>query len=333
LNEIVPVQNIGPLDQHPAAVYIAGLPSVGSRRKIREALNEIARILGAQPLTRAVERSNGKIRAEDWTCLAIPWHELRYQHTAAIRAQLMARYSAATTNRILSALRGTLKEAWRLGLMPAEAYQAAVDLKPIPGETVPAGRSLTAGEIAALLGACEADPGPAGARDAAMIALTYGAGLRREEVARLDLADYDAGAGRLLIHGKRNKQRTSYLENGAAAALADWLDVRGQQPGPLFWPINKGGKLTPARMSDQSVYKILAKRGAEAGIERFSPHDLRRTLISDMLEAGADISTVANVVGHASTDTTRRYDRRGERAKQKAAGLIHIPYKRRKAQT
>ena len=187
-------------------------------------------------------------------------------------------YSPATANRMLSAIRGTLEQAWLLGQMSAEDYHRAAHLKPIIGETVPAGRALSSEEISALLQDCIDDPRPIGRRDAAVIAVMYSGGLRRAEVAKLDLSDYDEENKKLKVNGKRSKQRTVYLADGAVAALRDWLKVRGNESGPLFVAINRGNNLVPGKpMTPQGIYYLLKSRAKRAGVKSFSPHDFRRT--------------------------------------------------------
>lgn len=305
-----------PLDQQPAAVYVASLAD-GSRRTMSAALNAIAGML-----------TNGTADA-----LAIPWGALQFQHTAAIRAQLAEKYSAATANKMLSALRGALKAARDLGQMDSDQYTRAANLKAIQGETLPKGRALAGGEIAALMEACSQDPTADGARDAAIIAIMRAGGLRRAEVCALHLSDLnptEAGTA-LHVQGKRNKQREIPLAQGALDAVNDWLAIRGTAPGALFHPITKGGTIERRPMTPQALYDVLTKRAREAKIKNLSPHDFRRTFVSDLLDKGADIATVQKLAGHATVNTTARYDRRGEAAKRKAVDLLHVPYRRREA--
>ncbi len=144
------------------------------------------------------------------------------------------------------------------------------------------------------------DASPAGLRDGAMFGLLYGAGLRRAELSALDRSDYsvdgDENASLTVQHGKGNKRRLIPLTDGALDALRDWLSVRGDEPGPLFVPVNRGGRLILGqRMTPQAVYNMLVKRAEQAGVKGFSPHDLRRTFISDLLDEGADIRDGAEV--------------------------------------
>jgi site-specific recombinase XerD len=304
-----------PAARNPAIVYLAGL-SAGSRRTMRQALDVIAAIL----------------TAEQYDHRSLPWGSLRFQHTQAVRAVLMDRYSPATANKMLSALRQVLHVAWSLEYMSAEEYQRAIDLKTVVGERpeAAAGRALSYGEWMGLLSVCIADQSSAGARDAALIALLKVTGLRRAEVAGLALSNFDEATHTLLVTGKRNKVRTIPLEDrGALDALADWLYFRGSQPGPLFLRIRKGGQVLRTGLTDQGIYHILRKRGVQAGAAAFTPHDLRRTFAGDLLDAGADLSTVQKLMGHAQANTTARYDRRGERAKRSAVQKLHVPYQRR----
>jgi site-specific recombinase XerD len=300
-----------PADRHPAAVYLARL-APGSRRTMLDALNTIAELL-----------TSGRCNAQ-----TLDWSAVRYQHSQAVRAALAERYAAANTNKHLAALRGVLREAWRLGLVGAEDYHRAGDIPAVKGSTLPRGRALNVGELRALFAVCSADKTPAGARDAAMLAVLYGAGLRRSEAVALDLGDYDAETGALTIRGgKGNKDRIAFATNGSALALAAYLRHRGDAPGPLFVPVLRGGKiLCVDRLTGQAARFMLLRRAQQAGVAAFSPHDLRRTFVGDLLDAGADISTVQQLAGHSNVQTTARYDRRPERTRRKAAELLHVPF-------
>lgn len=96
--------------------------------------------------------------------------------------------------------------------------------------------------------------------------------------------------------GKGRKDRITYVERGAADAIADWLYFRDEVPGPLFTRIDKGDRLTHARLTPQAVYYILGVRCEEADVDPLSPHDFRRTFVSDLLDAGVDLATVSRPV-------------------------------------
>jgi site-specific recombinase XerD len=256
------------------------------------------------------------------TAAELPWPRLRYEHTSAVRAALVTRYAPATVNQALAALRGVLREAARLGLLSAEDLARACDLKPAKGSRLPAGRALEPAELRQLLDACDLDTA-GGARDAALLALAYNCGMRRAELVALDLAHYDAAKRQLRVLGKGNKERPAYV-TAAAEALDRWLARRGCAPGPLFLPVNSAERIGARRLTDQAVLYLLGRLAERAGVATFSPHDIRRTFIGDLLDLGADISVVQQLAGHALVTTTQRYDRRGEAAKKKAARLLRL---------
>lgn len=293
-----------------AAVYLASLASPHSRRAMAAALDRIARMAGA---------------ADAATC---PWGAMRAQHTAAIRAQLTeSGAAAATVNQALAALRGTLTAAWRLGQMTAEELARATDVKSVKADRAEAatGRALTYGEAMALANAT-ADGTPAGTRDGAILAIAYACGLRRAEIAALDMADYTQSTGRIMVaKGKGGKQRELFVDNGAKIAFDKWLTLRGPGAGAIFTPIRRGGHITGGSMTAQAIYNVIVGRCASANVEGVTPHDFRRTFVGELLDAGVDLATAADLAGHSDPATTKRYDRRGSRARQQAASRIHWP--------
>ena len=133
--------------------------------------------------------------------------------------------------------------------------------------------------------------------------MLYGGGLRRSEVVALDVSDYNPETTELRVrHGKGQKARICYATNGAKLALDAWFALRGSEPGPLFWPADgRGRPLVNRRMTDQAVLLLLQRRAKQARVSEFTPHDLRRTFISDLLDAGADMATVQRLAGHRTS--------------------------------
>ena len=330
---------------NPAAVYLARL-APGSRRTMRGALATVAAI--------CVPGAEEPLAPE-----AFPWEQVRAEHTKAIRAALAGRFKYTTVNKTLSALRGVLREAWELGLMETEHYHRAAAVRAVKGQSAAAatGRSLARGELRALIEACLAPRAPRkgdapivtekGQRDAALVALGYGCGLRRDELATLMIGDLDLVQRRVVVRGKGNKERVVPIPPGAFHALRDYLGVRlaglvgsGGEASALLSPIYKdtplfvrarrGGALDrdADALTGQAVYHVLRQRASEADVEAFSPHDLRRTYVGDLLDEGADLAVAQQLAGHASPTTTAGYDRRGERAKEQAAARLDVPYDR-----
>jgi len=320
-----------PDDQHRVRIavdaYLASLKSERSQRVMRDDLAMIAAlVLHPQDDPKSIPAAERRD-----LIYVVPWHKLGITEMEAIQAALARRYKHHTANRMMCAVRGVLRSCRKRKLLSPDDYQDAVDFKPITGETLLRGRNMDAGEIAALFRACASDPTPAGARDAALFACMF-ANLRRAEIAALDLADYNTETGELIVrHGKGNKAREVPLGD-ARRALDDWLKIRGNEPGALLWPVNKGGKLSNRRLSPQATYNASQKRAKEAGVEHFSPHDFRRTYAGDLLDLNVDLSTVQKLMGHADPATTARYDRRPKETRRKAVGLRHMPYTERKQQ-
>jgi len=186
---------------------------------------------------------------------------------------------------------------------------------------------LQTGELRAIFESCAEEGTHGAALDAALLAVLVGCGIRRAEAVALDLGDYDAEQGELrLRHTKGNRERSVPVVNGQQDALDAWIEQRGPEAGPIFCPVNRGGAIQIRRMTAQAIYLRLQRRAEAAGVRGFSPHDLRRTFVSALLENGADIAAVQRLAGHSNIHTTARYDRRDEKAKRKAVELVHIPY-------
>ncbi len=315
LQPLTPQQLALPLPlPSPAEAYLNTLSPSG-RRTQATALNNLAFLF-----------SDGKIEQ----ALDFPWHLLRYEHTSGLAFHMVDMgYAKSSVNKHLVALRRVLEEAYRLGQYnDHNDFYRASGVKSLRTQTIPRGRALKMPELETLVTAC-LSPSPSpnlGIRDAAIITTLYAAALRRQEIVDLNLADLSLTEASLRILGKGSKKRVVYLSQDALSALLSWLEVRGRKVGPLFTHVRKGGKVTLRRLTPQAIYCQLKRRALEAGVEAFTPHDLRRTSITDLLSADVDVLTVSAIAGHASADTTRRYDKRSEETKKAAADKLRAPF-------
>ncbi len=292
----------------PARAYLLSLNSPRSRRTMASFLGIVARMLGF---------------AGPDTCT---WGSLRRHHVMAITEMLRDTGRAtATINTYLAALKGVAKEAWMLRLMDVDSFQHIRAVRNLRGSRLPRGRALPAAEIRQLFAACDADRSSLGPRDAALLAVMLGCGLRRSEAVGLCIGDVVTEERALRVTGKGNRERLTFLPAGSWQRLQVWVDqVRGEAPGPLFTRIRRFDTLTDDRLTDQAVYHILQVRQRQAGITKCAPHDLRRTFATALLDNGEDLITVKDAMGHASVATTQQYDRRGERRLREARDRLNL---------
>lgn len=191
------------------------------------------------------------------------------------------------------------------------------------GETPSRGRHLGEDEFRLLLDACDRDPSPAGARDKAILWVAWSNGLRRQTLCDLDLANLEKTkeSAEIRYISKRRKHGTARLFGDAWTAMQAWLAVRGSDPGPIFARVNKSGKvIIPEKpLTVGAVHKWLKIRFLESGLSKsLTWHTFRYTFAGNLIDEGYDITTVQDLMLHASPTTTSRYDKRKERHQAEA---------------
>ncbi len=281
---------------NPAWVYLLSLSEGSSREGMKANLNRAARFFGYTSLN---------------DC---PWHLMGVTHLVAIKACLERdNKSPSTINTMLAALKGVSRASWQQGLITDHDLKLVESVKKFKGDRLPRGRALTMEESAALFQVCN-DGTVKGIRDTAIFSMGIGLGLRRSEIASAKVADLDLPNKKLSLIGKGNKERFVYGPDSVWENLAKWMKVRGTHYGEnIFCRVDKLGKIFPQYpLQNVSVFMLMTRRAKEANIKVFSPHDLRRTYASRMLEAGADILVVKKALGHVSVNTTQLYDCRGD---------------------
>lgn len=221
---------------------------------------------------------------------------LAFQHR-----QMMSRASIA---RRLSALRTFFRFLMREGAIeanPARGVATPKKEKHLPAVLQPA-------DIAILLEQPDTDT-PLGRRDRAWLELLYAAGIRVGELVGIDLGDIEVKARLLKVHGKGSKERIVPFGKKAEEAIRAWLEVRPAVVGdrfdeeqPLF--VNYRGK----RITARSVRRLLDGYVREASLRSgISPHTLRHSFATHLLNAGADLRSIQELLGHVSLSTTQKY--------------------------
>jgi integrase len=241
-----------PERKHPVFLYLRSLPAEVSERAMRAALERVVALF-------------------PFELHQLKWWGLPPRHVWSIRRRLTAEgYSAASVNQSLSAIHGVLGLAHDRGLIGTELYRADLGIPML--RVAPRARAIpSAPKVARLLKTVGKDRSPKGRRDAAILAVIAGSGLKRSEVTSLRLADVHLQKGVLRLGGE-----TIRLGREERSALRAWILERGRKAGPLFSPIDKAGNRSQRAMSGQAIADVVAARGAAARIDGLRPEDLRR---------------------------------------------------------
>ncbi len=212
-------------------------------------------------------------------------------------------YAKASIVRRLAELRSFGAFLVRDGVVQQNPFRAVS--APRRPERLP--RFLTVAEVEALLEAPDLET-PAGLRDRAIIEVLYGAGLRVSELAALDVGDVDLAQAQVRVIGKGSKERIGLLGQPAVQALRRYIEagrpaLLGGRPTSALWLNRRGG-----RLSTRAVALMLSRAARQAGLrQNVSPHMLRHSFATHLLDGGADIRIVQELLGHASLSTTQVY--------------------------
>ncbi len=216
-----------------------------------------------------------------------------------------AGYTSSTIARKLASIRSFYAFGHREGWVqtnPAKPLRSPRRSRKLP-------RFLTSDEIGQLLAAPQSTDA-AGFRDRAILELMYSAGVRVQELVNLNDTDLDIRGGTIRVQGKGRRERLGIVGSHAQSALRAWLSVRprigASQGTPVIQPLftNKFGN----RLSVRGVARLLEKHLATAGLSgKASPHTLRHSFATHLLDAGADIRSVQELLGHKSLVTTQIY--------------------------
>ncbi|MDC9603654.1 tyrosine-type recombinase/integrase [Xenorhabdus griffiniae] len=288
---------------NPALSYLLRLRSKKSQKTLRSCLATVSAMFGcSEPLS-------------------FDWPSLTRDTVQVVIQRLLNEHKAPNTiNLILCAIKGVAEEARASRLMEADHYHDIKNIKRVRGSRVSRGRMLERSEVKKIFTFLDSQSTGAAIRDAALISLMFGCGLRRSEVAGLDRGHIDFELNKINIHGKGNKERINYMPPETAQRMHLWVDtVRGDHNGALFTRIRKNDDVTSDRITTNGIGFIIEQLVFKLSLKSFTPHDLRHSYASLLLENGEDILAVKEALGHASVVTTQQYDKRSIKRLEEAA--------------
>ena len=267
---------------------------------------------------------------EDINLEDIDWHLLQPEQVIALVAALREDgYAPNTSSLYVNAVRGVMNEAWRMSLISQEHLLKMRTVKAAPGTRLSQGRNLRRALIREMMDVCAADPRPQGLRDAAVIGILYGSGMRKSESVNLDLAQINFDERSLRVIGKGNKELIKYAPGWAFAKLQAWLDFRREQlkegeqdDAFLFNRIRRGSHITRERITKHAIYYIARQRGQQVGV-KIMPHDFRRSFITRVIEEH-DLSIAQKLAHHTNIQTTANYDVRDDNERRRAVDRFDL---------
>ena len=244
----------------------------------------------------------------------------------AFRAHLESRQLAASTvNVYLAAVRKLAAECATEGWLDPIHAAAIASVKGARSQGVRSGHWLSPEEASSLLSLPDVTT-PKGSRDRAVLALLLGCGLRRAELCRLRLGDFERRDGRWVILdlvGKGKKFRTVPVPTWVKDSVDHWAAQAGITQGRLFRAVNKGGEVWGEGLAEDTIWAIAREYGTKCGQPALAPHHLRRTCARLCRVSGGALEQIQFLLGHASIQTTERY--LGTRQELAPAVNDHLP--------
>lgn len=304
---------------NPAASYLSTLSASG-RESMRSRINQVVRAI-----------TGNKMDSDDYQ--RFDWSSLRRFHYEQIINTMrnlkgesgQPLYSANHLKTTWMALRKIAEQSWSLGILDSEEFLKIKEMSFDFGKGKPPGRAVPPTETRHVIDACLESGRIKGVRDAALIALLAGTGMRRFEVANLSIENYNKTTGELVFLGKRNKVRECFLQPSVKHLVDEWVEeIRGYEPGPLFLGVKSNDSLSGRGLTGNGIYRIVRERIEDAALEHASPHDFRKGLATFLLDGGVDIVEVRDILGHESVATTQVYVRKNKQKLRESANTFSL---------